>query len=89
MITLSNNELLIIYAGIGFLLGLTLERGRLCFVAAFKDVFMFRNPWLLNGILLSIGAVAIATGILSDLMGVRPIILGTTGLSSWAVSSLE
>ncbi len=41
---------------------------------------MFRNPWLFNGILISIGTAAIATGLLSDYMGVRPIMLGTSWL---------
>lgn len=81
MFTLSGDSLLVAYAAIGLLLGLTLERGRFCFVSAFRDVFMFKNPWLLNGILISIGSAAIAIGILSDLMGTRPVMLD----SSWLV----
>jgi uncharacterized protein len=80
MITLSEESVLIIYAALGIILGLTLERGRICFVSAFRDVFMFKNPWLLNGILISIGSTAIATGLLSDYLGVRPIMLGTSWL---------
>ena len=41
---------------------------------------MFRNPWLFNGILISIGTAAITTGLLSDYIGVRPIMLGTSWL---------
>lgn len=82
MIALPENYLLMVYAIVGVVLGLTLERGRFCFVSAFRDVFMFRNPWLLDGILISIGAAAISTGVLSDYLGVRPIMLG----SGWLVS---
>ena len=80
MISLSEESVLIIYATLGIVLGLTLERGRICFVSAFRDVFMFKNPWLLNGILISIGSTAIATGLLSDYLGIRPIMLGTSWL---------
>ncbi|MGA2876683.1 MAG: YeeE/YedE thiosulfate transporter family protein [Nitrososphaerales archaeon] len=80
MLTISGDYLLAVYAAIGLVLGLTLERGRFCFVSAFRDLFMFRNPWLFNGILISIGSAAIATGLLSDYMGVRPIMLGTSWL---------
>ncbi len=80
MISLSEESVLIIYAALGIVLGLTLERGRICFVSAFRDVFMFKNPWLLNGILISIGSTAIATGVLSDYLGIRPIMLGTSWL---------
>lgn len=80
MFALTGDPLLAAYAVLGLVLGLTLERGRFCFVSAFRDLFMFRNPWLLNGILISIGVCAITTGLLSDYIGVRPIMLGTSWL---------
>ncbi len=75
--TLFPVTVLAIYGVLGLVLGLALERGRFCFVTAFRDAFYFRNPWLLNAILISIGVSAVATGILSAFMNVQPLLLGT------------
>ncbi len=67
----------IIYAALGLVLGLALERGRMCFVSAFRDAMYFRNPWLLNAVLISIGASAVATAAVSLETGSEPLLLGT------------
>ena len=70
-----------IYAALGLVLGLALERGRMCFVSAFRDAIYFRNPWLLNAVLISIGASAVAAALVSLATGSEPLLLGT----SWYV----
>ena len=79
--TLPAGSVYAIYGGLGLLLGLALERGRLCFVSAFRDTFYFRNPWLLNAILISVGVSAIATGVISAAEGTQPLLLG----SGWII----
>jgi len=71
----------ILYGVLGLLLGLALERGRICFVSAFRDTFYFRNPWLLNAILISAGVSAVAVGLISAAEGTQPLLLG----SGWIV----
>ena len=70
-----------VYAVLGLVLGLALERGRMCFVSAFRDVMYFRNPWLLNAVFISIGASAVAAAVVSLATGSEPLLLGT----SWYV----
>ena len=79
--TLSVESTYAIFGGLGLLLGLALERGRLCFVSAFRDTFYFRNPWLLNAILISMGVSAVATGVISAVQGTQPLLLG----SGWII----
>jgi len=76
--SLSQNEIFLVYAALGLVLGLAFERGRFCFVSAFRDVHLFRNPWLLDGILVSIGAGAVGTSLLIIAMGIHPLLLGTS-----------
>ncbi len=67
----------VVYGALGLVLGLALERGRLCFVTAFRDAFSFRNPWLLSAVFISIGVSAAAVGLLSAWMGTQPTLLET------------
>ncbi len=75
--SISPDWIFVIYGALGFVLGLALERGRMCFVTAFRDTIYSRNPWLLNAVLISIGASAAATGILSAVTGTQPLLLET------------
>ncbi len=75
--TLPAVEVLAVYGVLGLILGLALERGRFCFVSAFRDAYYFRNPWLFNAILISMGVSAVATGLLSGILGIQPLLLGT------------
>ena len=51
---------------LGIVLGIVLERGRFCFVTAFQETMEFHNPWILRGVIFSMGLLALATGILSQ-----------------------
>ena len=49
---------LAIYWALGLGLGLVLQRGRLCFAGAFRDLFLMRNGTMMRAILVGLAIMA-------------------------------
>ncbi len=73
--TLPIETVFVIYAVLGLVWGIALERGRLCFVSAFRDIFVFRNSLILSAVMVSIGIAATAVGTIQLATGVMPVLL--------------